>query len=111
MPAFDFAAFLRYNAALRITTFFSLPKIYTALARHPAVTDQLAALRIAYSGAAPLPAEARACTKFGGPGDRRALLSQTWGSSETTGAVTHMPPDRRDVNGSVGALLPNMTMR
>jgi acyl-CoA synthetase (AMP-forming)/AMP-acid ligase II len=111
MPMFDFASFLKYNSELRITTFFSLPKIYVALARHPAVTDQLASLRIAYSGAAPLSKEAMECKKFGGEGEERTLLSQTWGASETTGAVTHMPPNRRDTSGSVGALLPNMLMR
>ncbi|KAG9730994.1 acetyl-CoA synthetase-like protein, partial [Aureobasidium melanogenum] len=37
MPSFDFAAFLKYNVQHQITTFFSLPKIYLALARHPAV--------------------------------------------------------------------------
>ncbi|KAI1865627.1 hypothetical protein JX265_007950 [Neoarthrinium moseri] len=111
MPTFDFGDFLKYNLQLRITTFFSVPKIYSALARHPAVTDQLANLRIAYSGAAPLSRDAIESTKFGGHGDERTLLSETWGSSETTGAVTHMPPNRRDTSGSVGVILPNMVMR
>lgn len=110
MPKFDFADFLGHNSQLSITTFFSLPKIYMGLVRHPAVTDQLQSLRIAYSGAAPLPKAAYQCTKFG-TNDTRTLLSQTWGASETTGAVTHMAPDRSDTSGSVGALLPNMTMR
>ncbi|KAH9904752.1 hypothetical protein F4778DRAFT_44358 [Xylariomycetidae sp. FL2044] len=116
MPRFDFAAFLAHCAALRITTLFSLPRVYLALARHPAVTDQLAALRIAYSGGTHLPAEVLRSEKFGGGKkgegeDERTLLSQTWGASETTGAVTHMPPDRRDESGSVGELLPNMLLR
>lgn len=111
MPFFDFAAFLKYNAQHKITTFFTLPKIYLGLARHPAVTDQLKSLRIAYSGATPLNKEVYHCKKFGGEGEDRTLLSQTWGASETTGAVTHMPPNRRDTSGSVGALLPNMLMR
>jgi 4-coumarate--CoA ligase len=111
MSSFDFAAFLDYNVQHKVTTFFSLPKIYLGLAKHPAVTDQLRYLRIAYSGATPLNKEVYHCTKFGGEGEFRTLLSQTWGASETTGAITHMPPDRRDVSGSVGALLPNMLMR
>ncbi|THX74879.1 acetyl-CoA synthetase-like protein [Aureobasidium pullulans] len=111
MPTFDFGAFLKYNAQHKITTFFTLPKIYLGLARHPAVTDQLKSLRIAYSGATPLNKEVYHCTKFGGEGEERTLLSQTWGASETTGAVTHMAPNRRDTSGSVGALLPSMTMR
>lgn len=111
MPVFDFGAFLKNNAQHKITTFFTLPKIYLGLARHPAVTDQLRSLRIAYSGATPLNKEVYHCTRFGGVGEERTLLSQTWGASETTGAVTHMPPNRRDTSGSVGALLPSMTMR
>ncbi|KAG9665216.1 acetyl-CoA synthetase-like protein, partial [Aureobasidium melanogenum] len=111
MPSFDFAAFLKYNVQHQITTFFSLPKIYLALARHPAVTDQLKSLRIAYSGATPLNKEVYHCAKFGGEGEDRTLLSQTWGASETTGAITHVSPAMRETSGSVGALLPNMLMR
>lgn len=111
MSSFDFGTFLEYNVQYKITTFFSLPKIYLGLARHPAVTDQLRSLRIAYSGATPLNKEVYHCIKFGGEGEERTLLSQTWGASETTGAVTHVSPAARDTPGSVGALLPNMLMR
>jgi 4-coumarate--CoA ligase len=111
MSSFDFGAFLQYNVQYKITTFFSLPKIYLGLVKHPAVTDQLKSLRIAYSGATPLNKEVYHCTKFGGEGEDRTLLSQTWGASETTGAVTHVSPAMRDTSGSVGELLPNMLMR
>lgn len=111
MSSFDFGAFLKYNVQYKITTFFSLPKIYLGLARHPAVTDQLESLRVAYSGATPLNKEVYHCTKFGGEGEEKTLLSQTWGASETTGAVTHVSPAARDTSGSVGALLPNMLLR
>lgn len=111
MPRFDMMAFLKYNAMLKITTFFSLPRVYAAAAFHPAVTDQLASLRIAYSGGWPLDPRVYESSKLGGDGDDRALLSQTWGATETTGATTHMPPDRRDKTGSVGVLLPNMQLR
>lgn len=111
MPRFDMMAFLKYNTALKITTFFSLPRIYAAAAFHPAVTNQLANLRIAYSGGWPLDPRVYESNKLGGDGDERALLSQTWGATETTGATTHMPPDRRDKTGSVGVLLPNIQLR
>ena len=111
MPRFDLMEFLRYNVALNITTFFSLPRVYAAAAHHPAVTTQLSSLRIAYSGGYPLDPRVYDSHKLGGPGELRALLSQTWGATETTGATTHMPPDRRDKTGSVGVLLPNMLMR
>lgn len=111
MPRFDMMAFLKYNASLKITTFFSLPRIYAAAAFHPAVTNQLANLRVAYSGGWPLDPRVYESSKLGGEGNERALLSQTWGATETTGATTHMPPDRRDKSGSVGVLLPNMQLR
>lgn len=111
MPRLDLAAFLAHNAALKITTFFSLPLLYAAVTRHPAVTDQLASLRIAYSGGLPLDPRVYDSPKLGGEGEDRTLLSQTWGATETTGAATHMPPDRRDKTGSVGVLLPNILMR
>jgi 4-coumarate--CoA ligase len=111
MSSFDFGAFSKYNVQYKITTFFSLPKIYLGLAKHPAVTDQLKSLRIAYSGATPLNKKVYHCAKFGGDGEDRTLLSQTWGASETTGAVTHVSPAKRDMSGSVGELLPNMLMR
>ncbi len=99
-----------HSERLRISTFFSVPPIYAAIARHPLVRNQFASMRIAYSGAAPLGKElqASAALKLG---DGHALFSQTWGSSETCGAVTHLPPDQRDNTGSVGRLLPNITMR
>lgn len=106
MAALDLGAFLAHCKRLRITTFFTVPRVYTALARHPAVTDQLNSLRIAYSGGTPLARDVRESPRFA-----HVLLSQTWGASETTGAVTHMPPDRRDTTGSVGVLLPNMLLR
>lgn len=106
MPRFDFPTFLAHNAKLAITTFFSLPRVYAAAAFHPVVTDQLKALRIAYSGGMPLDPRV-----YDSPRMEGVLLSQTWGATETTGAATHMPPDRRDKTGSVGVLLPNMLMR
>jgi 4-coumarate--CoA ligase len=111
MPKFDMMAFLKYNVTLKITTFFSLPRVYAAAAFHPAVTDQLSHLRIAYSGAWPLDPRVYETTKLGGEGEYRTVLSQTWGATETTGASTHMPPSMRDKTGSVGGILPNMVMR
>ncbi len=110
MPRFDFPSFLSHFAALRITHFFSVPPIYMALARHPAVRDQLAAVRVAYSGAAPLSKEmqAEASVRVGREG---TFVMQTWGMSETTGDVTSLPVDQSDTTGSVGRLLPNMRMR
>ncbi|KAK7702567.1 hypothetical protein SLS64_009530 [Diaporthe eres] len=123
-PGFDMAAFMRYNEALRITSFFTAPPIYEALANcilhRPGLVGErtFKSLRVAYSGGTRLRL-GRAATgalrdRTGDPeGGRPLLISQTFGATETTGAATHMPPDRAgwDILGSVGELLPNMRMR
>lgn len=121
---FDMAGFLRYNEALRITSFFTATPIYEAVAKliayRPGVVGEktFKSLRVAYSGGARLRLGDRAVAalrdKMGDEKDGRPLLiSQTFGATETTGAATHMPPDRAgwDSLGSVGELLPNMRMR
>lgn len=121
---FDMAAFLRYNESLRITSFFTAPPVYEAIAKcvlyRPALVGDktFRSLRVAYSGGTPLrlgPAATDALrARMGHPEDGRPLLiSQTFGATETTGAATHMPPDRAgwDTLGSVGELLPGVRMR
>ncbi|KAF9878865.1 4-coumarate- ligase [Colletotrichum karsti] len=120
---FDMVKFLGYNKTLKITTFFTAPPIYDGIAKlhqhKPAlVHGTFRSLRVAYSGGAallPQPLLAgRADEVLGDPEEGRpVLISQTWGSTETTGAVTHMPPDRAGwaTLGSVGPLLPGMSMR
>lgn len=121
---FDMAAFLRYNEALRITSFFTAPPIYEVIAKcilhRPGLVGErtFKSLRVAYSGGTRLRL-GRAATgalqdRMGdAEGGRPLLISQTFGATETTGAATHMPPDRAgwDSLGSVGELLPNMRMR
>ncbi len=113
MPKFDFVQFLKYNAELAITSFFTVPPIYNAIAHHPLVTDQFRSLKIAYSGGSSLSTalQAAASSKLGSGSGDDVRISQTWGMSETTGAVTHMPPDESDPTGSISPLLPNMLMR
>lgn len=121
---FDMAAFLRYNETLRITSFFTAPPIYEALAKcllyRPGLISErtFKSLRVAYSGGTRLRLGSAAGDALRGRmGDPESggplLISQTYGATETTGAATHMPPDRAgwDTLGSVGELLPNMRMR
>lgn len=121
---FDMAAFLRYSESLSITSFFTAPPIYEAIAkcvlyRPGLVGDKtFRSLRVAYSGGTRLrlgPAGTDALrARMGHPqGGSPLLISQTFGATETTGAATHMPPDRAgwDTLGSVGELLPGVRMR
>lgn len=109
MPKFDFDDFIKYCKTLEISYFFSVPPIYMAIAKHPAVKNQLRHLNFAVSGAAPLNKDTQneASKKLG----EDAHISQVWGLSETTGTVTHMPPDEKAIGGSLGYLLPNVTFR
>ncbi|KAL7904619.1 acetyl-CoA synthetase-like protein [Trichoderma velutinum] len=107
MPSFNFDDFVRYFAELKLTFFFSVPPIYMAIAKHPAVKDQFKRVEYATSAAAPMSYEIQesASKKLKG------IVYQVWGLSETTGAVTYTPPDRTDTMGSLSPLLPNVSLR
>ncbi|PNY24611.1 acyl-coenzyme A synthetase [Tolypocladium capitatum] len=109
MPAFNLEDFIRHSAELGITSIFTVPPIYAAIAKHPRVKNQFSGLRQAISGAAPLSREIQqAVSDKIAPG---TIVTQVWGLSETTGAVTQTPPDRTDTIGSLGPLMPNVTLR
>jgi acyl-CoA synthetase (AMP-forming)/AMP-acid ligase II len=78
MPKFDFQLFLEYHKKYKITVLFSVPAIYLLIAKSPLVTDQLNALKLGQSGAAPLDVEVQraASAKFG---RGQTFLGQTWG--------------------------------
>ncbi|KAK0643822.1 hypothetical protein B0T16DRAFT_331838 [Cercophora newfieldiana] len=107
MPRFDFAKFLAYNKKYAITGFFSVPPVFLAIAKSPAVRDQFDSLEYAVSGAAPMGAELqREVRKKLGRG--RTQVCQTWGLSETTGSMTVMPRGGpEDETGSVSMLVSN----
>jgi 4-coumarate--CoA ligase len=110
MPKFDFQSFLEYHKKYQITVLFSVPAIYLLIAKSPLVTDHFNDLKLAQSGAAPLSVEVQkaASAKLG---RGQTFIGQTWGLSETTGSVTCMPWIQKDETGSVGPLLPNLSMR
>lgn len=110
MSRFDFPKFLAYNKKYKITFFFSVPPIWLAIAKHPAVKDHFDTVGDASSGAAPLGAQLQidAEAKLA---KSQGILTQVWGLTETTGAVTVMEPGQRDHTGSVGVLLANHEVR
>jgi 4-coumarate--CoA ligase len=109
MRKYNWPDFLRLAGERRITTIYTVPSIYLRMAKDPAVKDQFKYLYSATAGAAPIdaPLQAAAGKKTGG-----GHVSQAWGLSETTGAVTApvrgMDPDH---TGSISPLLPNVEMR
>ncbi|KAM0262165.1 hypothetical protein ACHAQJ_001908 [Trichoderma viride] len=107
MSSFNFDDFVRHFAELKLTFFFSVPPIYMAITKHPAVKDQFKCVEYAIAGAAPMNYDLQesASKKLKG------FISQVWGMSETTGAITYTPPDRTDTMGSLSPLLPNISLR
>ncbi|KAL0465264.1 4-coumarate-CoA ligase [Neurospora intermedia] len=106
MPRFNLVKFLEYSKKYQITNLVSVPPIYLAIAKSPLVTDQFDSLEWAVAGAAPIGKELQlAARKKLGKG--KAHLTQTWGLSETTGAMTTMPRGIDDETGSVSMLVMN----
>ncbi|KAL7796722.1 acetyl-CoA synthetase-like protein [Trichoderma ceciliae] len=107
MSSFNFDDFVRYVAELKLTYIFSVPPIYMAIAKHPAVKDQFKSVEYALAAAAPMSYDLQesASRKLKG------IIHQIWGLSETTGAATYTPPDRTDAMGSLSPLLPTISLR
>ncbi|ROW17615.1 hypothetical protein VPNG_00792 [Cytospora leucostoma] len=110
MPRFDFVRFLDHCRAFQITTFFSVPPIYLAIAKHSGISDHFDSVYHAVGGAAPLSARIQADAERK-MGKGKARLTQVWGLTETTGAITQMPPGKSEYTGSVGMLVANHEAR
>lgn len=109
LPRFELTEFLRVLAEERITRAFVAPPVVLALAKHPAVDDHdLSALRVVFSGAAPLDPElAEACARrLGCP------VHQGYGMTEMS-PVSHAVPFHEPDSppGTIGKLAPNTQAR
>jgi acyl-CoA synthetase (AMP-forming)/AMP-acid ligase II len=106
MPRFELTAFLDALAEHRVSFAFIAPPIAVALAKHPAVEDRdLSALRVVFSGAAPLDGElGRTLAERLG-----VAVTQGYGMSELS-PVSHFTPEALagEVScESVGFAVPN----
>ncbi|KAK8121134.1 4-coumarate-CoA ligase 2a [Apiospora kogelbergensis] len=115
MRKYDWAGLLRYAREFKITAFYTVPSIYLRMSKAPEVTDQFSWLAGAVTGAAPMDGKLQqsANKKLGGAGERlqQQMLGQTWGLSETTGAVTAVLAGESDDTGSIGSILPTIQLR
>lgn len=107
MPSFNIGDFIQHATELKVTYFFTVPPVYMAMVKDPAVTDQFKSVEYGVSGAAPMSYELQESASKKLKGE----IHQVWGMSETTGAVTHTPPDRHDTVGTLSPLMPNILMR
>ncbi|KAF2460313.1 4-coumarate-CoA ligase [Lineolata rhizophorae] len=110
VPKFSFPEFLKYHKQYRLTIIVTVPPIYLLIAKMPDVTDQFDSVRLAISGAAPLSKELQYAASMR-LGKGKTFISQAWGLSETTGSVTLLAHDKKDLTGSVSPLMPNMQMK
>ncbi|MCO1579315.1 AMP-binding protein [Crossiella sp. SN42] len=109
MPKFDLAEFLRVIAEHRTSYVYIAPPVAVALAKHPMVEQyDLSAMKMLFSGAAPLDAElAGAVAKRLG-----VEVRQGYGMTEMSPVSHAIPSDRPDINvGTVGLILPNMVCK
>lgn len=110
MRRYEWTKLLQYMKQYRITAFYTVPSIYLRISKSPDITDQFQNLEGASTGAAPMDSELQvsASSKLG---KGSVSIGQTYGLSETTGAVTAQPRGEADVTGSIGAILPNVEFR
>jgi len=110
MRKFEWKSFLEYSKKYRVTTMYTVPSIYLRIAKSPEVTDQFQTVEAASTGAALMDEDLQkaANAKLG---NGTVFIGQTWGLSETTGAVTAMPKGQTDDTGSISPVLPNIQLR
>ena len=91
-----------------------MPSIFLRISKAKEVTDHFSTVEAAATGAAPMDGElqVKASSRLGNKkGEEATSIGQTWGLSETTGAVTAVPRGERDETGFIGRVLPNVELR
>lgn len=99
----------------KITSWYTVPSIWLRISKSPEITrEDLATLEGVATGAAPMDGVLmKSVNSKVGQGNEK-LIGQTWGLSETTGAVTAAQKDDPrggDDTGSIGYILPNVELR
>lgn len=105
---------MKYLKQYRITAFYTVPSIWLRIAKSKEVTDHFQYVEGAATGAAPMDGvlQTAASGRLRGAGsEQKVSVGQTWGLSETTGAVTAVPKGETDVSGSIGGVLPGVELR
>lgn len=111
MGKYKWADLLKYAREYRITAFYTVPSIYLRISKSSDVTDQFQWLVGAATGAAPMDGRLQVAANRKLAQGKEQMLGQTWGLSETTGAVTAVPKGESDETGSIGSVLPGVELR
>ncbi|OAP60580.1 hypothetical protein AYL99_05582 [Fonsecaea erecta] len=110
MRKYEWSQLLKYVKEYEITALYTVPSIYLRISKSPDVKDHFKSLDAATTGAAPMDGDLQAAANSK-LGQGETYIGQTWGLSETTGAVTMMPRGQSDVTGSISPILPNVEIR
>ncbi|KAF2486168.1 4-coumarate-CoA ligase [Neohortaea acidophila] len=103
---------LKYLKQHRITVWYTVPSIWLRISKSPEMWPLLKSLEGASTGAAPMDGDLmKTVNSIVGTGDQK-MIGQTWGMSETTGAVTAARRDQEgDDTGCLGDILPSVELR
>jgi 4-coumarate--CoA ligase len=110
MPKYRWEKFLEYAAKYKPTTLYTVPSIYLRIAKSPEVTTQFDQVISASTGAAKMDGDLQKAANAK-MGNELTFIGQTWGLSETTGAITAQRAGQHDDTGSISPVLPNMQIR
>ncbi|CAK3880898.1 4-coumarate- ligase [Lecanosticta acicola] len=108
MRNYKFEEFVGYAEQYGITVQFSVPPIWLQVSKAPR-SGLFEGLGVAIAGAAPMGVEL--AREVSGKIGKGLFMTQTWGTTETTGSITATGWDVRDETGSVGGILPNTKLR
>lgn len=112
MRRYQWEDLVRYLSQYEITAWYTVPSIWLRISKSPEVRHHLRHLEGATTGAAPMDGDLmQAINRVVGSGSEK-MIGQTWGLSETTGAVTMMPKtEEGDDSGCIGYILPSVEIR
>ena len=112
MRRYVWADLVKYLKRYPITAWYTVPSIWLRISKSTEISlADLKHLEGVSTGAAPMDGELmKSVNRKVGDG-KQALIGQTWGLSETTGAVTAMPKEESDDSGSISPILPGVEIR
>ena len=111
MRRYEWGELLKYLKKYPITAFYTVPSIWLRISKSPEITDHLKHLEGVSTGAAPMDGELMKGVNRKVADGKQRLIGQTWGLSESTGAVTMMPKEESDDTGCIGLILPGVELR
>lgn len=114
MRKYEWSQLLENLKTFKITMFYTVPSIWLRISKAREVrqgSEHFRFLEGASTGAAPMDSKLQhAANERLGDG-KSVFVGQTWGLSETTGAVTAPLKEAPDDTGSIGWILPSVELR